>query len=115
MAATARALVSSCREVGSSTISKPRALASARASASRWASPAESRPGQRRGGPLGGGIRVPAAYPQDERGVLLGAEEIDRCGLLREVPDPLPAQARELLIVEVAQAVPVEHDLARTR
>ena len=33
----------------------------------------EPDPGQRLGGALGGGVRVPAAYPQYERGVLLGA------------------------------------------
>src|SRR5207344_581998 len=53
------------------------------------------------------------AYPQDKHGVLLGAQEPDRRGLLREVSDPLPAQARELLAAAVAERVPVEHDLAR--
>jgi len=47
--------------------------------------------GQRCHRSLGGGVRIPAAYPQDEHGVLLGAEELDRRGLLREVADPLPA------------------------
>ena len=74
----------------------------------------ESSSGQRRGCALGGGVRVPAAYPQHEHGVLLGAQEPDRRGLLREISDPLPAQARELLTVAVTERVAVERDLART-
>ena len=37
-----------------------------------------------------------------------------RRGLLREVADPLSAQARELLTVTVTERLPVERDLART-
>src|ERR1035441_8945353 len=70
--------------------------------------------GRRAGGALGGGVRIPAADPQYEHGVLLGAQEPDRRGLLREVADPLPAQARELLTVAVTERVPIEHDLTRT-
>ena len=126
--ATAAAPASSSREVGSSTISSPRALASARASATRWASPADSRATRwraRSDSPTqlsttaARRARPRALQPRSrkrEHDVLLGAQERDRRGLLRQVADAGAPNRRARLGVERSAARGrVERQLARVR